>query len=74
MSADVLRIFVSSPGDVGEERVMVERVVDRLQGELGHSVKLEPILWEHEPMRATQHFQEQIPPPSACAIVVCILW
>ncbi len=74
MLANVLRIFVSSPGDVGEERVMTERVVQRLQGEFGHSVKLQPILWEHEPMRATQHPQEQIPLPSECDIVVCLLW
>jgi WD40 repeat protein len=53
---------------------MAERVVERLRGEFGRSVKLEPILWEHEPMRATEHFQEQIPPPSACDIVVCVLW
>jgi hypothetical protein len=53
---------------------MTERVVQRLQGEFGHSVKLEPILWEHEPMRATLHPQEQIPLPSECDIVVCLLW
>ncbi len=74
MSRDVLRIFVSSPGDVGEERVMTARVVQRLQGWFGQSVKLEPIIWEHEPMRATQHPQEQIPLPSECDIVVCLLW
>jgi tetratricopeptide (TPR) repeat protein len=74
MPADLLRIFVSSPGDVGEERVMAQRVIERLQGEFGQSAKLEAILWEHEPMRATQSFQEQIPVPSACDIVVCILW
>jgi hypothetical protein len=74
VSSDILRIFVSSPGDVGEERVMTERVVQRLQGEFGRSVKLQPILWEHEPMRATLHPQEQIPLPSQCDIVVCLLW
>ena len=74
MSRNVLRIFVSSPGDVGEERVMTARVVQRLQGLFGQSVKLEPIIWEHEPMRATQHPQEQIPLPSECDIVVCLLW
>jgi hypothetical protein len=74
MSPDILRIFVSSPGDVGEERVMTERVVQRLQGEFGQSVKLQPILWEHEPMRATRHPNEQIPLPSECDIVVCLLW
>jgi hypothetical protein len=74
VSPDVLRIFVSSPGDVGEERVMTARVVQRLQGWFGQSVKLQPIFWEHEPMRATTHPQEQIPLPSQCDIVVCLLW
>jgi WD40 repeat protein len=74
MSSDVLRIFVSSPGDVGEERVMTERIVQRLQGEFGRSVRLEPILWEHEPMRATEQPQRQIPHPATCDIVVCLLW
>ena len=74
MPPAVIRIFVSSPGDVGEERVMTARVVQRLQGLFGQSVKLEPIIWEHEPMRATQHPQEQIPLPSECDIVVCLLW
>jgi WD40 repeat protein len=72
--ARVLRIFVSSPGDVGEERLMAERVIGRLQGEFGRSVQLAPYFWEHEPMRATGHFQEQILRPSACDIVVCMLW
>ena len=53
---------------------MTARVVQRLQGVFGQSVKLEPIIWEHEPMRATQHPQEQIPLPSECDIVVCLLW
>jgi hypothetical protein len=70
----VLRIFVSSPGDVGEERLMAKRVIGRLRGEFGKSVQLDPYLWEHEPMRATDDFQGQIPRPSACDIVVCMLW
>jgi len=42
-----LRIFVSSPGDVGRERVMAGRVLDRLQGEFNRRIKLEPYFWEH---------------------------
>jgi len=74
MSGKLLRIFVSSPGDVGEERVMAERVIERLTGEFGRSVTLEPYLWEHEPVRATATFQEQIVAPSLCDIVVTVLW
>ncbi|MDX1934065.1 MAG: AAA family ATPase [Capsulimonadales bacterium] len=69
-----LRIFISSPGDVGQERLIATRVIERLQGEFAGYVELEPILWEHEPLRATSHFQEQIIPPSETDIVVCILW
>jgi hypothetical protein len=74
MAALTLRIFVSSPGDVEEERRRATRVLHRLQGEFARDVTLEPVLWEHEPMRATGHFQEQIILPSQTDIVVCILW
>jgi tetratricopeptide (TPR) repeat protein len=69
-----LRVFISSPGDVGQERILATRVLERLQGEFSRVVTLEPLLWEHEPLRATGHFQEQIPPPSQADIMVCILW
>jgi tetratricopeptide (TPR) repeat protein len=69
-----LRVFLSSPGDVGQERLIAARVIERLSGEFTGYVELEPILWEHEPLRASDHFQAQIIPPSECDIVVCILW
>ena len=50
------------------------RVVERLAGEFGAYVDIEPVLWEHEPLRATGHFQEQIVLPSKTDVVVCILW
>ena len=74
MTAHKLRIFVSSPGDVGQERLIATRVLERLQGEFWSSFELEPIVWEHEPLRASAHFQEQILPPSETDIVICILW
>jgi hypothetical protein len=70
----VLRIFVSSPGDVGRERVIAGKVIDRLQGEFLTRVELEPYFWEHEPMRATTDYQGNISSPSEFDIVVCILW
>ena len=69
-----LSLFVSSPGDVGQERLLAERVLTRLQGRFAARAHLEPILWEHEPLRATGHFQSQIRPPSQTDIVVFILW
>jgi WD40 repeat protein len=69
-----LRFFLSSPGDVGSERAIAGRVFERLRQEYAGRAALEAYFWEHEPMRATQDFQEQIPPPSSYDVVICILW
>ena len=69
-----LQIFISSPGDVAEERALCAKVIQRLQGEFSHRVKLDPIFWEHEPLRASATFQDEIPLPSETDIVVSILW
>lgn len=49
-------------------------MIQRLQGGLGSQVRLEAVLWEHEPIRATESFQEQINRPSKMDVVVCIFW
>lgn len=67
-------IFISSPGDVAEERAISKCVIQRLQGEFSGQVQLSPIYWEHEPLLATKSFQEQIVRPSETDIVVTILW
>ena len=69
-----LRVFLSSPGDVGDERRMALRVMERLQGEFAALLQLEPIVWEHEPVRATSTFQQQIPEPAKSDILICVLW
>ncbi|MBW1854165.1 MAG: hypothetical protein JRJ00_05700 [Deltaproteobacteria bacterium] len=69
-----IRIFISSPGDVAEERTLTRKVIERLQGEFSGRVALEPIYWEHVPLLATQTFQEQIIRPSETDIVITILW
>jgi WD40 repeat protein len=69
-----LRVFVSSPGDVAEERVLAARVIRRLADEHAARVWLEPVFWEHEPLLATDTFQSQIPRPSDCHVMVCVLW
>ncbi len=69
-----LRIFFSSPGDVGEERLLAQLVVKRLQAEFAAFLRIEPVFWEHEPLRATANFQEQIPLPAQSDIVVFIFW
>lgn len=69
-----LRFFISSPGDVFEERAIANRVIERLQSEYIGKVVLEPVLWEHEPLLATSTFQHQIVKPSETDVVVAILW
>ena len=69
-----LTLFVSSPGDVRDERQSVGRVVERLQARYWNFIRLEPVLWEKEPLRATAHFNEELIRPSDCDLFVCILW
>jgi hypothetical protein len=69
-----LRIFVSSPGDVAEERLIARRVIGRLEAQFGDVLHLEPLFWEHEPLLATATFQEQMPRTSESDIAIVILW
>ncbi len=69
-----LTLFVSSPGDVRDERQAVGRIVERLQARYWNFIRLEPVLWEKEPLRATAHFNEELIRPSECDLFVCILW
>ena len=59
----VLRVFISSPSDVRPERLIAERVVQRLAREFAYHFRVEPMLWEREPLVASHHFQEKITPP-----------
>ena len=69
-----IQIFISSPEDVRPERLIVERVIARLGREFTYHFKLVPVLWEREPLLATEHFQIGITPPSKTDIAVVILW
>lgn len=69
-----LRVFVSSPSDVAEERALALRVLSRLGSAWRQTFLLDVILWEQEPLTADRGFQEQIFAPSQCDLVVAILW
>ncbi|WP_103762694.1 PQQ-binding-like beta-propeller repeat protein [Roseovarius confluentis] len=69
-----LKIFLSSPGDVNEERVLANRVLARLTDRYAPVARITPVIWEHEPLLASSTFQDQIEKPSATDIVVCVLW
>jgi hypothetical protein len=69
-----LRIFVSSPADVPDERLRADLIIDNLSLDYSRFFTFESYRWEHEAMLATKHFQDAIEPPSAFDVVVLILW
>lgn len=71
---EVIRIFISSPGDVSEERQISGKVLERLQGKFWSFVRLDEVFWERKVVRSTAHYQEELINPEDCQIVVGILW
>ena len=69
-----LRIFISSPGDVQEERLRANLVVQKLARDYARFFRIEAYLWEHEPMLASGHFQDAIELPSASDIMVLVVY
>ena len=74
MALSTLRIFISSPGDVAEERLIARRVIRRLGAQLGSAIQLEAIAWENAPLVATATFQDQLMRPSSADVLIAILW
>jgi tetratricopeptide (TPR) repeat protein len=69
-----ISIFISSPGDVTDERRRAAIVINRLAHEFARFFELSAVLWEYEPMLASGAFQDAIVRPSEADIVVLILW
>lgn len=74
MALRTIRIFISSPGDVAEERLLARRLIGRLDAQFGGALQFEAILWERFPLVATASFQEQLQKPSDADIVIVVLW
>jgi len=74
MALRTLKVFISSPGDVTEERLIARRVIGRLDAQFGDHVQIEAVLWERVPLAATASFQEQLIRPSDTDVAVVILW
>jgi hypothetical protein len=55
-----VRIFISSPGDVAEERNRAKQVVEQLRRRYAGRIALEAVLWEDLPLQADMSFQEGI--------------
>lgn len=72
-----LRIFISSPGDVQQERLIAKKVIANLNGIYSKYVELETIMWEDLPLEATSSFQDGIDyflEKAPVDIAVFILW
>ncbi len=69
-----LRIFISSPSDVRDERQIAGRVIERLQGRYWSFVRLDDVFWETRVVRSTGHYQDELVNPGECEIVIGILW
>ncbi|PRX98002.1 SUMF1/EgtB/PvdO family nonheme iron enzyme [Allonocardiopsis opalescens] len=79
-----VRVFISSPSDVSEERAALRKIIDDLQYDpfLRDHVSLQDVSWDRPraevPLLASLAPQEAVnrglPKPSQCDIVVVILW
>jgi WD40 repeat protein/Flp pilus assembly protein TadD len=69
-----LRIFISSPADVTPERRRAALIIEKLAKDYARFFKIEPYLWETEPMLASGHFQDAILPPGETDILILVLW
>lgn len=74
MTEPSVRIFVSSPSDLEHERALVKDILETLGEEYRPYFGLQPVLWEEEALTAAQSFQAGLLPPSACEIVLVMLW
>ena len=55
-----IRIFISSPGDVAEERNRARQVIESLRRRYSRRLKLSPVLWEDFPLQSDISFQQGI--------------
>jgi Novel STAND NTPase 1 len=69
-----IKIFLSSPMDVAEERFAAKRVIERLQEQFAYYGHIEAVLSEEKALPATEAPQKHIPAPSDTDIVVVLLW
>ncbi len=72
-----LRVFISSPGDVQQERLIAKKVIVNLNKIYSQYVELETVMWEDLPLEATASFQDGINyflEKAPIDIAVFILW
>lgn len=69
-----IRVFVSSPSDVREERQSARAVIQQLKARFQGRVEIDACFWEAEFYDAKENIQDQLERPSSFDIVVLILW
>src|SRR3954451_2967644 len=69
-----IKVFVSSPSDLGVERGLLGTLFDRLGLEFKGLARITPVFWEYEPLTARLHFQEQLPRSSDADLCIMLLW
>ena len=78
MEPRTVRIFISSPGDVAEERQKAHQVIAELGRRYADRLAMKPILWEELPLMADMSFQQGIETilhaEGGIDIAVFILW
>ncbi len=73
-----LRLFISSPGDVSEERERARQVVESLRRKYARQFYLKPLFWEDLPLQEDMSFQQGIDQvlsqSEGVDIAIFILW
>ncbi len=69
-----IRVFISSPDDVGAERDRIDIVTGMLNQLFADRIRIETVRWETENYSSHQHFQEKIPEASGCDLVIAAFW
>jgi formylglycine-generating enzyme required for sulfatase activity len=82
--AETVRVFISSPGDVAEERALARQVLNRLRKKERYKgrIQIEEVSWDDpdNPFTFDAHYSFQkaidlgLSQPSQCDVVVVILW
>jgi len=71
---DSVRIFLSSPTDVSDERACVRRVIEKLSTDWADRLSFDLIDWNDRYYTAGSSFQKQMAQPAECELVICIFW
>ena len=72
VTAQRVRLFVSSPTDAADERRRVDFTVERLNTEFAGRVAIETIRWETRYYSAHDSFLPQIPEAADCDLVIAL--